>query len=116
MVSKTNKNSLAEDWIIAISISEEKGANLMLFHGTKEEVVEHLLSIIHRDKNSDEDIWERGSLDVDTLAFRPVAYTVYPSSSRVKMNEEWKEVYGFNEFCGYRIDYTALRLSDLKRA
>ena len=89
----TNKT---ECYIVAISNSEGDGVEFRSFKGSKQEVMELLIRLIKIDKGLDEENFDYGTECVSEVSERDErlnAYAVYSD---------------------YHIDYTAVRVEDIK--
>lgn len=87
------------DWIIAVSDSNEVGVELEKVTKTADDVTKYLLDRIRRDKENDLENFSDGSEDEDSLE----QVSMYETGEVIEMN-------GYNDFEGYRINYTAKRL------
>lgn len=87
------------DWIIAVSDSNEVGVELENVTKTADDVTKYLLDRIRRDKENDLENFSDGSEDEDSLE----QVSMYETGEVIELN-------GYNDFEGYRINYTAKRL------
>lgn len=87
------------DWIIAVSDSNEVGVELEKVTKTADDVTKYLLDRIRRDKENDLENFSDGSEDEDSLE----QVSMYETGEVIELN-------GYNDFEGYRINYTAKRL------
>ena len=87
------------DWIIAVSDSNEGGGELEKVTKTADDVTKYLLERIRRDKENDLENFSDGSEDEDSLE----QVSMYETGEVIELN-------GYNDFEGYRINYTAKRL------
>lgn len=87
------------DWIIAVSDSNEVGVELEKVTKTADDVTKYLLDRIRRDKENDLENFSDGSEDEDSLE----QVSMYETGEVIELNE-------YNDFEGYRINYTAKRL------
>ena len=88
------------DWIIAVSDSNEVGVELEKVTKTADDVTKYLLDRIRRDKENDLENFSDGSEDEDSLE----QVSMYETGEVIELN-------GYNDFEGYRINYTAKRLN-----
>lgn len=87
------------DWIIAVSDSNEVGVELEKVTKTADDVTKYLSDRIRRDKENDLENFSDGSEDEDSLE----QVSMYETGEVIELN-------GYNDFEGYRINYTAKRL------
>lgn len=87
------------DWIIAVSDSNEVGVELEKVTKTADDVTKYLLDRIRRNKENDLENYSDGSEDEDSLE----QVSMYETGEVIELN-------GYNDFEGYRINYTAKRL------
>lgn len=94
---------LKYDWIIAVSDSDGVGVELEKVTKTADDVTKYLLDRIRRDKKNDLENFSDGSEDEYSLE----------QVSEPKTGEVL-ELSGYNDFEGYRINYTAQRLDSMQ--
>ena len=91
------------DWIIAVSDSDGVGVELEKVTKTADDVTKYLLDRIRRDKENDLENYSDGSEDEDSLE----------QVTEPKIDEVL-ELSGYNDFEGYRINYTAQHLDSMQ--
>lgn len=91
------------EWIIAISENEGSGVELEKVIGPEDDVTKYLLDRIRKDKEDDLENFVDGTEDEDCFEGTSVIET-----------GEILELSGYNEFDGYRINYTAQRLDAIE--
>lgn len=84
------------NWIIAICSSEASGVKLLKFTGTLNDVKEKLLSLIIADKENDIENWDCGSETTNDLEC-----------------ENHTELYGYNQYREYHIEYTVKEINSI---
>jgi hypothetical protein len=99
-MGKINKLNDDDDkiWLIGISGTDMDDVMIHKFCGTLEEVKEHLVSLVRRDRINGYDIWEDGSLT-------PSDITVMGDTGRL---------YAYGSYVDHHNDYTAMLEEDCK--
>lgn len=88
-VRKMSNNDIGKDWIIAIANSAVNGVIICRFRGTDDEVKEKLLELLNQDKENDEEAFDYGTEDIESIDITGKEYNAYAIYSE------------------YHIDYTA---------
>lgn len=90
------------EWIMAVAEEEGPGVELKKVMGSADDVTKYLLDKIREDKESDLANFSDGSENEDCLE----------QVSELETGEIL-ELSGYNDFNGYRINYTAQRLDSI---
>ncbi len=72
-----SNNDIGKDWIIAIANSATNGAKIYRFRGTDDEVKERLLELLHQDKKNDEETFDYGTENVESIDVTGKGYNAY---------------------------------------
>lgn len=92
-----NKNCVY-DWIIGIGGSDLDRVCLYKFKGSIKDAKKKLIEMIQEDKENDPESWVYGTQNTDD-----VKVETHKNDAGV----EWCELYGYNCYSSYHIDYSA---------
>jgi hypothetical protein len=79
-------------WLIGISGTDMDDVMIHKFRGTLEEVKQHLVSLVRRDRFRHNDIWEHGTLITEDI----------------RVIENTNRLYAYGSYSSFHNDYTAM--------